>query len=123
MHGTLGVRDYLVTDGKDLRVIDTSQVSGPEHLAALGLAPGELNVVLEYPSNEAIRAAVEAGSGATVISRRVVDSAIRGGTSWGRAAPSTGAPAATSATHSTAAPRVRPGAGTGPACERRSPSR
>lgn len=51
-----------------------------EHLAALGLAPGELNVVLEYPSNEAIRAAVEAGSGATVISRRVVDSAIRGGT-------------------------------------------
>lgn len=37
VHGTLGVRDYLVTDGKDLRVIDTSQVSGPEHLAALGL--------------------------------------------------------------------------------------
>ncbi|WAC29096.1 LysR family transcriptional regulator [Ancylobacter sp. SL191] len=50
------------------------------YLAARGLAPGALNIVLEYPSNEAIRAAVEAGSGATVISRRVVDSAIRAGT-------------------------------------------
>lgn len=50
------------------------------HLAAHGVAPGELNVVLEYPSNEAICAAVAAGSGATVISRRVVDSAIRAGT-------------------------------------------
>lgn len=37
VHGTIGVRDYFVTDGKDLRVIDTSQVSGPEYLAALGL--------------------------------------------------------------------------------------
>ncbi|WGD28525.1 LysR family transcriptional regulator [Ancylobacter sp. WKF20] len=50
------------------------------YLATRGLAPGALNIVLEYPSNEAIRAAVEAGSGATVISRRVVDSAIRAGT-------------------------------------------
>lgn len=50
------------------------------HLAAQGVTPGELKVVLEYPSNEAIAAAVAAGSGATVISRRVVDGAIRAGT-------------------------------------------
>lgn len=50
------------------------------YLATRGLTPGALNIVLEYPSNEAIRAAVEAGSGVTVISRRVVDSAIRAGT-------------------------------------------
>lgn len=48
-------------------------------LAAQGLSPGDLHVVLEYPSNEAIRVAVEAGSGVSVISRRVVDSAIRTG--------------------------------------------
>lgn len=50
------------------------------YLAAQGVAPNELNVVLEYPSNEAIRAAVAAGSGAIVISRRVVDSALQAGT-------------------------------------------
>lgn len=50
------------------------------YLARHGVRPGELKVALEYPSNEAIRAAVEAGSGATVISRRVVGSAIRNGT-------------------------------------------
>ncbi|MCS0501182.1 LysR family transcriptional regulator [Ancylobacter mangrovi] len=49
-------------------------------VGARGLAPETLNVVLEYPSNEAIRVAVEAGSGVTVISRRVVDGAIRAGT-------------------------------------------
>lgn len=37
-------------------------------------------MVLEYPSNKANAAAVAAGSGATVISRRVVHSAIRAGT-------------------------------------------
>lgn len=50
------------------------------YLATRGIAPGDLTIALEYPSNEAIRAAVEAGSGATVISRRVVDSALRAGT-------------------------------------------
>lgn len=50
------------------------------HLRTLGLAPRALRVVLEYPSNEAVRAAVEAGSGVTVISRRVVESAMRAGT-------------------------------------------
>lgn len=50
------------------------------YLDAAGIAPGALRVVLDYPSNEAVRAAVEAGSGVTVISRRVVDGAIRAGT-------------------------------------------
>ena len=48
-------------------------------MTRLGVAPGTPNVVLEYPSNEAIRGAVAAGSGVTVISRRVVESAIRAG--------------------------------------------
>ncbi|WP_018388486.1 LysR substrate-binding domain-containing protein [Ancylobacter sp. FA202] len=50
------------------------------YLQEAGLAPGALRVVLDYPSNEAVRAAVEAGSGVTVISRRVVEGAIRAGT-------------------------------------------
>ena len=50
------------------------------YLQEAGLAPGALHVALEYPSNEAVRAAVEAGSGVTVISRRVVEGAIRAGT-------------------------------------------
>ncbi|GLK83340.1 LysR family transcriptional regulator [Ancylobacter defluvii] len=50
------------------------------HLASLGLSAERLNVALEYPSNEAVRAAVEAGSGVTVLSRRVAASAIRAGT-------------------------------------------
>ncbi|ADH91058.1 transcriptional regulator, LysR family [Ancylobacter novellus DSM 506] len=49
------------------------------HLRSLGISPGELDVALEYPSNEAVRAAVEAGSGVTVISRRVVEEALRAG--------------------------------------------
>lgn len=36
-------------------------------LEGFGLAPGALGVALELPSNEAVRAAVEAGLGATVI--------------------------------------------------------
>jgi DNA-binding transcriptional LysR family regulator len=41
-------------------------------LAAHGIALTELTVVLELPSNEAVRAAVEAGAGATAISELVV---------------------------------------------------
>jgi DNA-binding transcriptional LysR family regulator len=36
-----------------------------------GLDPAELKIVLELPSNEAVRGAVEAGAGATVLSRLV----------------------------------------------------
>ena len=49
-------------------------------LPRLGLAPADLAVALEVPSNEAVRAAVEAGSGVTAISRLVVANAIKAGT-------------------------------------------
>ena len=43
------------------------------HIAALGLDPGALDVVLELPSNEACLAAVRTGLAATVLSRRAVE--------------------------------------------------
>jgi DNA-binding transcriptional LysR family regulator len=46
-------------------------------LARLGIPPRRINVSLELPSNEAICAAVEAGAGATAISRVVVQAALR----------------------------------------------
>lgn len=49
-------------------------------LPGLGLAPKDLAVALEVPSNEAVRAAVEAGSGVTAISRLVVANALKAGT-------------------------------------------
>ena len=48
-----------------------------EALGKLGIAPERLKVTLELPSNEAIRAVVEAGAGVTAISRAVVKSALR----------------------------------------------
>ena len=49
-------------------------------LADAGLAPSALRVVLELPSNEAVRAAVEAGAGASVLSHSVIASALHAGT-------------------------------------------
>ncbi|WP_189047206.1 LysR family transcriptional regulator [Aliidongia dinghuensis] len=48
-------------------------------LAAFGLASGSLRVALELPSNEAVRAAVEAGLGATALSASVAASSIEAG--------------------------------------------
>ncbi len=48
-------------------------------LAGLGLKPDTLTVVLELPSNEAVRSTVEAGAGVTVMSRLVVQQAIKAG--------------------------------------------
>ena len=45
----------------------------------LGLSPRALNVVLELPANEAVRAAVEAGMGATVISASVAAPSLEAG--------------------------------------------
>jgi DNA-binding transcriptional LysR family regulator len=45
-----------------------------------GLTLDDLNVFLVLPSNEAVREAIEAGVGATIISRHVVASAIAAGT-------------------------------------------
>ncbi|WNC89128.1 LysR family transcriptional regulator [Paraburkholderia sp. FT54] len=46
----------------------------------LGIDPATLNIALQLSSNEAVRSAVEAGAGATVLSRLVVKSSIRVGT-------------------------------------------
>ena len=51
-----------------------------EELAAEeGLNWGELNIILELPSNEAVREAVEAGAGVTLISQHVVASSLKAG--------------------------------------------
>lgn len=48
-------------------------------LASAGIAPASLHVALEMPSNEAVRAAVEAGMGATVISASVAVPSLEAG--------------------------------------------
>jgi DNA-binding transcriptional LysR family regulator len=48
-------------------------------LSQLGIAPGTLRIQLELPSNEAVRAAVEAGLGATAISASVAAPSIEAG--------------------------------------------
>jgi DNA-binding transcriptional LysR family regulator len=54
---------------------------GLEDLAGRqGLSLDDLNIFLVLPGNEAVREAVEAGAGATIISRHVVASAIAAGT-------------------------------------------
>ena len=45
-----------------------------------GLSVDDLNIFLVLPSNESVREAIEAGAGATIISRHVVASAIAAGT-------------------------------------------
>lgn len=48
-------------------------------LSQLGIEPGMLRIQLELPSNEAVRAAVEAGLGATAISASVAAPSIESG--------------------------------------------
>jgi DNA-binding transcriptional LysR family regulator len=48
-------------------------------MRAYGIDPDALDVTLELPSNEAVRSAVEAGSGATVISRLVAEAKLSAG--------------------------------------------
>lgn len=48
-------------------------------LEGFGVAPAKLRVVLELPSNESVRAAVEAGMGATAISASVAAPSIEAG--------------------------------------------
>jgi DNA-binding transcriptional LysR family regulator len=48
-----------------------------EALHKIGVSP---KIVLELPSNESVRAAVEAGAGATLLSRHAVDTSLRSGT-------------------------------------------
>lgn len=49
-------------------------------LPGLGLQPNDLDMGLELPSNESVRAAVEAGAGVTVISKLVAASSLKAGT-------------------------------------------
>ncbi|MDX6750030.1 LysR substrate-binding domain-containing protein [Geminicoccaceae bacterium 1502E] len=49
-------------------------------LLAMGVAPESLELALELPSNESVRAAVRAGAGATVISALAVEEELRAGT-------------------------------------------
>lgn len=49
-------------------------------LSLLGVDPGNLRVAFSLPSNEAVRAAVEAGAGATALSEFVVCGALKSGT-------------------------------------------
>ena len=48
-------------------------------LEAFGLTPRDLNVVLELPTNESVRAAVEAGLGATALSASVAAPSLEAG--------------------------------------------
>lgn len=51
-----------------------------EHaIAGLGVSPGKLRIAMELPSNEAVRAAVEAGLGATALSASVAAPGIESG--------------------------------------------
>lgn len=43
----------------------------------LGIEPRSLDIALELPSNEAIRGAVEAGSGITILSKLVVAASLK----------------------------------------------
>jgi len=51
-----------------------------ELLASRGLGLGDVEVALELPGNEAVRAAVEAGAGATVLSRLIIGASLDLGT-------------------------------------------
>lgn len=48
-------------------------------MAKAGLRPSDINMVLEVPSNEAVRAAVEDAAGAAVLSKLVVAASIEAG--------------------------------------------
>jgi len=49
-------------------------------LRKLGVNPATLDVVMELPTNEAVRSVVEAGAGATAISRLVAADKLSAGT-------------------------------------------
>ena len=75
----IGKDDLLSVDWV-LREPGSGTRSGFEQaLEALGVSPGDLRVALELPSNEAVRAAVEAGMGAAAISSSVTAPGIEAG--------------------------------------------
>jgi DNA-binding transcriptional LysR family regulator len=75
----LGKEDLLSVEWV-LREPGSGTRSGFEHaLEALGLSPHDLSVALELPSNEAVRAAVEAGMGAAAMSASVAAPSLEAG--------------------------------------------
>ena len=75
----IGKDDLLSVDWV-LREPGSGTRSGFEQaLEVLGVSPGDLRVALELPSNEAVRAAVEAGMGAAAISSSVAAPGIEAG--------------------------------------------
>jgi DNA-binding transcriptional LysR family regulator len=63
-----------------IREVGSGTRRGLEDLAIReGLLLDDLNIFLVLPSNEAVREAIEAGAGATIVSRHVVASAIAAG--------------------------------------------
>lgn len=57
-----------------------TRVALEQTLAHYGLAADDVEMALELPSNEAVRTAVEAGAGISVLSRMVVGAALKAGT-------------------------------------------
>jgi DNA-binding transcriptional LysR family regulator len=56
-----------------------TRVAMEDVLATYGVAAAEIRVAMELPSNEAVRTAVEAGIGLTILSRLVVEVALAAG--------------------------------------------
>jgi DNA-binding transcriptional LysR family regulator len=74
------VKDDLMEVDWVLREPGSGTRSGFEHaLEGLGLSPHKLRVALELPSNEAVRAAVESGMGATAVSASVAAPGLEAG--------------------------------------------
>ncbi len=83
-HPWPGIETDVATALKEVRWILREPGSGTRSIfeAALpqfGLNVSDLSVALELPSNEAVRTAVEAGAGVTVMSRLVVSQALEAG--------------------------------------------
>ena len=83
-HALAGRSDLEAQDLTGLHWVLRERGSGTRQmfeaaLARFGIDPAALTVTMELPSNEAVRAAVEAGAGATVISSLVARSGIASG--------------------------------------------
>jgi len=77
--GTLAPKMLLDTDWVLREPGSGTRSEFEQALVRLGVAPDRLRVALELPSNEAVRAAVEAGLGATALSASVTAPSIEAG--------------------------------------------
>ncbi len=83
-HPWAGKRAPKLTELKATRWVAREQGSGTRKifetaLASLGLAARDINIVLEFPSNESVRGAVIAGAGATILSKLVARNTLTSG--------------------------------------------